>query len=242
MRLPRIGVTPDEGLTESQWPLPRYELKRAYVDAVLASGGAPLVLPYTGDAAVLTAYLDGIDGLLVTGGAFDVPPELFGEAPREGLGALKPERSHFELALLRGALERDLPVLGICGGMQLLNVAYGGTLYQDLERERPDATGHQQTIDRREPAHDVVVQPGTVLARTVGVARLQVNSTHHQAVSRVGTGLVASGASPDGLVEAIEDPARRFIVGVQWHPELLFQSVPPNAGLYRALVSAARPR
>ena len=242
MKPPRIGVTPDEGLTDSQWPLPRYELKRAYADAVLASGGAPLVLPYSADAGVLAAYLDAIDGLLVTGGAFDVPPELFGEEPREGLGELKPERSHFELQLIRGALDRALPVLGICGGMQLLNVVYGGTLYQDLGRERPDAAGHQQTIDRREPAHDVVVQPSTILSRTVGAGVLRVNSTHHQAVARVGAGLVASGASPDGLVEAIEDPKRRYVVGVQWHPELLFQSAPANAGLYRALVEAARRR
>jgi putative glutamine amidotransferase len=157
------------------------------------------------------------------------------------LGPLKPERSAFELALLKLAIQRRLPVLGICGGMQLVNVALGGTLYQDLPRELPGARSHQQDTDRSQPHHPIDVKLGTSLADSVGKGQLMVNSTHHQAVAVLGAGLVASAVAPDGVVEAIETNDGS-VVGVQWHPELLIDSLPPQLGVYRSLVTRARER
>jgi putative glutamine amidotransferase len=240
MSRPIIGLTPDEATPPTPFAVPRYELKRAYADAVLAAGGLPLVLPYSDDPEVLAQLIAMIDGLVVTGGAFDVPPALYGEAPREGLGALKPGRTTFELALIRAALDQRLPLLGVCGGMQILNVALGGSLYQDIGADVPGALAHEQKTDRQTPAHPVLVRPGSLLARACGEGTLAVNSTHHQSVRRLGAGLIASASSSDGLAEAIELPAAAFVLGVQWHPELLVQSVPAHLGIYRSLVAAAR--
>ncbi len=243
-RRPSIAITPDVSTPTPDAPFARYELKVAYADAVLRAGGLPFVLPFTDDRSLIEQALDRVSGLVVTGGAFDVPPELYGEAPREGLGPLKPERTQFELAVLRVALQKKLPVLGICGGMQLLNVAFGGTLYQDLGRELPDAKPHEQPHDRTQPQHPVEVRDQTVLAECVGgKGQLMVNSTHHQAVKTVGAGLIVSATAPDGVIEALEVPDKdHFVVGVQWHPELMLDAVPPHLGLYKALVSRARDR
>ena len=242
VRRPTIGLTPDvEDAGGGDVP-PRYVLKSPYADAVLRAGGLPMVLPLASDPAMIDAFLDRISGLVVTGGAFDVPPEAYGEAAREGLGTLKPARTHFETLLLQAALRRSMPVLGVCGGMQLLNVVLGGTLFQDIQRDLPDARNHEQAHDRGHPSHPVEIRDGTVLAELVGRGQLMVNSTHHQAVSRLGEGLVASAVAPDGVVEAIEssDGAGAFAVGVQWHPELLLQSMPLQLGVYRGLVTRAR--
>jgi putative glutamine amidotransferase len=238
-RAPLIGITPDEGTSSGEFGLPQYELKKSYAEAVASAGGLPLVLPYTADRASIEDYLALCDGLLITGGAFDVPPALYGEKAREGLGTLRPERSTFEATLVTEALARDIALLGICGGMQLLNVVCGGTLFQDLERELPGARSHEQQRSRREPSHEVTISAGTRLSDALGPGALMVNSTHHQAVRKLGDGLVTSAVAPDGVVEAIEASRPRFAVGVQWHPELLVKSVPINRGLYRAFVAAA---
>ena len=235
---PIIGVTPDESLPVGKHALARFELKRAYTDAVIHAGGVPWILPYTADRPTINAYLQQVQGLLITGGAFDVPPELYGEKSRPGLGALKRGRTSFELELLRRALESNTPVLGICGGMQLLNVALGGSLYQDIGREIPGSIAHEQEKDRRWPSHEVAVTAGTLLATLLGPGGVMVNSTHHQAVKRLGRGLVASALAPDGVIEAIELPRHTFCLGVQWHPELLYGSVPINRAIYRAFVNA----
>lgn len=241
LRRPPIGVTPDISEPQGPSPLPRYELKASYAEAVLRAGGLPMVLPYSDERQVVEAYLDRISGLLVSGGGFDVPPDMYGEAPREGLGPVKIERSRFERALIDLALGRGMPVLGICGGMQLLNVACGGTLYQDLPRELPAARPHQQEHDRTQPHHPVDVHDGSALADAVGRGQIMVNSTHHQAVRTLGKGLKVSAVAPDGVVEGIElETGRSFAVGVQWHPELLIDTVPPHLALYKALVSRAR--
>jgi len=239
-RRPSIAITPDITAITKEAPLARYDLKIAYADAVLRAGGLPFVLPYSDDRAVIEAYLDRVSGVVVTGGAFDIPPEAYGETARDGLGALKPGRTAFESLIIHAALARNLPVLGVCGGMQLLNVALGGTLFQDIGKEMPNARPHEQTHDRTQPAHPIDIKEGTVLADCVGKGQLMVNSTHHQAVKAVGPKLVVTATSPDGVIEAIEAPSHNFAVGVQWHPELLIDTVPPHLGLYKTFVARAR--
>ena len=232
MTRPRIGLTldADEGRG-------RYELGKGYVDAVLAAGGLPILLPHAREAAA--AYLALLDGLVVTGGAFDVPPELYGEACRKECGPTKPGRTAFERDLLEAALAARLPILGICGGMQLLNVVRGGTLYQDLAADAGLA-GHEQPPPKDLPSHAAAVAPGTQLAALVGAGPLLVNSTHHQAVKDAGAGVLVAARAPDGVVEAIELPDLPFALGVQWHPEAVCRHDPRHAALYRGLVEAAR--
>lgn len=239
-RRPSIGITPDVSTVTPDLPLTRYELKTSYADAVYRAGGLPFILPYTDDRFAIDQYLDRISGLVITGGAFDIPPEAYGEAPRDGMGVTKPGRTSFETEVLRTALSRNMPVLGICGGMQLLNVHLGGTLFQDIARELPNARPHEQTHDRTHPHHPIEIKDGTLLADCLGKGQLMVNSTHHQAVKTVGPKLAISAVAPDGVVEAIESSAYHFAVGVQWHPELLLESIPLHLGLYRAFVSRAR--
>jgi len=229
---PRIGLTLDRPAEGA-----RYELGLAYVEAVEAAGGLPILLPHA--AGLATEQLALLDGLVLSGGAFDIPPELYGEARRPACGRLDPERTAAELALLRGALASGLPVLGICGGMQLMAVAAGGTLYQDLPADA-GLLGHEQPAPKDAPSHEVEVAPGTRLAALVGAGALAVNSTHHQAVRTLGAGLVASAVGPDGLVEAIERAGPAFALGVQWHPEAALRHEPRHLAIYRGLVAAAR--
>ncbi|WNG56245.1 gamma-glutamyl-gamma-aminobutyrate hydrolase family protein [Archangium gephyra] len=239
-RRPNIGITPDFSASRPDSPFPYYELKVPYADAVLRAGGLPFVLPYSDDLACVDAYLDRISGLLVTGGAFDIPPEAYGETAREGMGPLKLSRTTFETALMRGAFKRSMPVLGICGGMQLLNVVLGGTLHQDIGREVKGAHEHEQKHDRTHPQHPVDVKDGTLLAEALGKGQLMVNSTHHQAAQRIGEQVVVSAVSPDGIVEAIESSQYGFALGVQWHPELMLNTVPIHVGVYRLFIQKAR--
>jgi len=232
MSRPRIGLTLDASER-------RYELPRAYADAILAAGGLPIFLPHAQEVA--GAYLSMLDGLVVSGGNFDVPPDLYGERASPRLGETRPERTAFEKDLLEAALAARLPVLGVCGGMQLLNVVRGGTLFQDLPEET-GLVGHEQPPPKDVPSHEVQVTPGTVLASVVGPAPLSVNSTHHQAVKEPGAGVLVSGRAPDGVVEAIELPDLRFALGVQWHPEATSRKDPRQAAIYAALVAAAQDR
>lgn len=239
-RRPNIGITPDVSTPTEESPHPRYELKVAYADAVFRAGGLPMVLPYTDEAQIIDNYLDRISGLVVTGGAFDIPPEAYGETARDGLGPLKRTRTAFETELLKGALKRNLPVLGICGGMQLLHVVLGGTLFQDIRTECQQAREHEQKHDRTQPQHPVDVKDGTHLAELTGRGQLMVNSTHHQAARKLGEHVVVSAVAPDGVIEGIEAKNHPFAIGVQWHPELLIQSIPTHLGIYRGLVGKAK--
>ena len=241
-RRPTIGITPDycAARPEASFPAPLYELKVAYAEAVIRAGGLPFILPYSDDRTVVDSYLDRVSGVLVTGGAFDIPPEAYGEASGEGMGPLKQARTTFETTLMQAALGRNLPVLGVCGGMQLLNVVLGGTLVQDILKDVANARDHEQKHDRTQPHHPVDIKEGTVLCELLGKGQVMVNSTHHQSVKKAGEKLVVSALAPDGIVEAIEAPSYNFAVGVQWHPELLLNTVPLHLGLYKAFVAKAR--
>ena len=233
---PVIGLTLDHEPPGGWSKYPWYAVRENYCNAVRHAGGLPVLLPHEPDAALL--YLERIDGLVVTGGGFDVDPALFGAASRHPSVTTKDRRTAFELAATKGALARDMPVLGICGGQQLLNVALGGTLIQDIPDEVPEAVPHRQANPRDEPGHGVRIVAGTLLHRIAGTEALAVNSSHHQAVKAAGPGVVVDAFAEDGIVEGIEDPRRRFCLGVQWHPE--FEINEADRRLFRAFIEATR--
>lgn len=215
----RVALTP--------WP---------YVEAVQRAGGLPLILPPDDEAAEKPdPLLDRIDGLILAGGA-DVDPASYGAASHERTGATRPERDRFELGLAHRAIERGIPVLGICRGAQMLNVACGGTLHQHL----PEIVGddHHLETPGTFSEHEVELEQGSLAARAAGATRIHVKSHHHQGVGDLGEGLAASGhALPDGIVEAVESGDRDFVLGVLWHPE-----VDQRSKIITALIGAARTR
>jgi putative glutamine amidotransferase len=230
---PLIGITCDYDPADPA----RFWLREEYAAAVLAAGGAPVLLaPLAGlTVADVAAKLSG---LVITGGGFDIEPHHYGEAPLPGLGKLNPRRSGFELALVRWAFQNDLPLLGICGGMQTINVAFGGTLYQDLPTQLPGVSlNHDQ--GRKTRAHKVAIEPDTLLAGLLGQTEVETNSSHHQAVKEVAPGLRASGTAPDGIIEAIENGDSRFMLGLQWHPESLYAEEPLWLRVFEGLTGAA---
>jgi putative glutamine amidotransferase len=234
---PVIGLTLDAEEPGGYSKLPWYALRKNYFTALAEAGALPIALPH--DPELAADYLDRVDGLLVTGGAFDVDPSLYGGGPAHATVKLKSGRTAFELAATREALRRDMPVLGICGGQQLLAVAFGGTLIQHIPDSVEGALQHEQPNPRTEPGHEVSVAPGTLLSRVVGGrGRMAVNSAHHQAVDRPGEGAVVNAVAPDGVVEGVEHPGYRFALGVQWHPEYAVDQADPL--IFRAFVSACR--
>jgi putative glutamine amidotransferase len=235
MAPPTIGLTLDYEPGGGWSKFPWYAIRENYCEAVHHAGGLPVLLPHEPEAAEL--YLDRIDGLIVTGGGFDVDPALFGAPNRHPTVTTKDRRTAFELAATKRALARDMPVLGICGGQQLLNVALGGTLIQHIPDEVPHALPHRQPNPRNEAGHEVRIVPGTLLHRLAETERLEVNSAHHQAVKDAAPGLIVDAIAPDGVVEGIEDPGRRFCLGIQWHPE--FEINEADRRIFRAFVAAA---
>ena len=233
--LPLIGLTLDieapGGYSKYDW----YALRANYLSAIAAAGGLPVALPHLDPLS--DAYLDRIDALIVTGGAFDVDPALYGAPDHHPATSLKPDRTRAERALLAGALARGMPVLGICGGQQLLAVLLGGQLIQHIPDHAPGLLDHEQTHPHTDPAHSIDILPGTLLHRIVG-GRMQVNSSHHQAVDAPGAAIV-NATAPDGIIEGIEDPRQRFCLGVQWHPEFLAD--PGDQLILAAFVAAAGP-
>ncbi len=235
-QLPLIGVTLDSEQPGGYSKYPWYALRQNYADAIIGAGGLPVALPHNAELAA--AYLDRLAGLVVTGGAFDVDPALYGEGDRHATVTLKENRTAAELALVNGALERNLPVLGICGGQQLLAVAFGGTLIQHIPDSVADALEHEQPNPRHEPGHEVTVTQGTLLHRIVGAGLMNVNSAHHQAVRAPGPHAVVNAVASDGVIEGVEDARYRFAIGVQWHPEYLID--PGDRKIFDAFISACR--
>ena len=230
---PVIGLIPlvdDE--KESLWMLP------GYMDGVVCAGGVPIMLPLTDNAPDLAQLCGMCDAFLLTGG-HDVSPELYGEAPLPACGACSAARDRMEKYVLNCALQGDKPVLGICRGVQLLNALLGGTLYQDLPTQHPSATEHHQTPPYDVPVHEVLIQPDTPLHALLGRDRLPVNSYHHQAIKDLSPRLKPMAVSEDGLVEAVHLPGKRFVWGVQWHPEVSFRTDAASAAILRAFVGAA---
>jgi putative glutamine amidotransferase len=221
MRRPNIGITAaTELVSYGVWEeIPAFISPASYVRAVQRAGGRPiLLLPDPEDAEDPSGVLDLIDALILTGGAGDVKPALYGEERHPETGPIQEERDAYELALARGAVKREMPTLGICRGMEILNVVYGGTIEQHL----PDVLGHEE--HRHTPGtyadHEVRLEPGSLAARAAGSEKTPVKSHHHQGIGEVGDGLLTTGwATEDDAIEALEDPSCPFMLGVLWHPE-----------------------
>jgi putative glutamine amidotransferase len=229
-RRPTIGVT---GEIEANG---YFSVRAEYMRAVEKAGGVPVLLPPSpGDR--VSALLGAVDGLMLTGGD-DIDPSLYGEPPHPTSKWTR-ERDDFELAIARDAVERDMPLLAICRGQQLLNVALGGTLVQDIPDQLPHAGTHKlRGVPRWQIAHEVEVLPGTKLRQILGSDLLSVNSFHHQAVRQLGRGLRLAARSRDGVVEGLELPDRRFVVSVQWHPEAMWNQEPDHQELFRAFLDS----
>lgn len=237
MTAPRIGIT---GITRLVSGVDRTGVNASYVRSVLQAGGVPIILSPLAGTGHLDLLLDAVDGLLLSGGE-DVAPERYGADPHPRLGDVDPVRDAFELGLFTAARERGLPVLAICRGLQVVNVALGGTLWQDIPSERPGALQHAQLGSRSERTHAVRVSPGSGLARALGSAQLEVNSFHHQSVRDLAPVLDVTATAPDGEIEGFEArPGEPWLLAVQWHPEEFHQhAAAPDHGLFRELVRVA---
>ncbi len=234
--LPLIGLTPDLDMRGDDDAEAVYVLRKNYADAIRASGGMPIILPY--DLGLVSSYVHLLDGLVVTGGMFDIDPRRYGAEPSTPPNT-KEDRTTFEEALIRSALSEGLPLLGICNGMQLLAVTLGGSLVQDVGREVPTAEEHMPHRPATLPHHAIDFVSGSALSKLAGVGRTHVNSVHHQSV-REASGYVVAARATDGVVEAIEVPGRAFCFGVQWHPE--YHSSPIDRAIMAAFTAAADAR
>lgn len=235
---PLIGITLDHETTPTYSKFPWYALRENYCSSVSEAGGLPLPLPHEVEKA--GEYLELIDGLIVTGGAFDVPPSYYGDTHQHDSVITKDRRTAFEFAMTRGALERKLPILGICGGEQLLNVVLGGTLIQHIPDSIDNPLEHEQKNPRNEPGHDVAIVTGTLLHRLVGRETLPTNTAHHQAVEKPAPGAVVNAKSSDGVIEGIEYPPHPFCLGLQWHPEFFISD--GDRKIFEAFIAACSSR
>ena len=243
---PLIGVTTSEvRRAETVEPTPEGEPPRhemalglTYLRAIEANGGMPVVIPPL-RMDLIGPLLDRISGICLSGGP-DLHPDAYGQEPDEHLGPTEPDLDRFELAIASAADQRGMPILAICRGTQALNVVRGGTLVQHLPDKLPDEieVSHRQRNPGNEPSHHVEIAPESRLATTIDAAGLEVNSFHHQAIDRLGRDLSATAWAPDGTIEAVEDPSRGFLLGVQWHAELLVDR-PAERELFRGFVEAA---
>jgi putative glutamine amidotransferase len=237
---PTIGITCDLDLgTGREARLPgrkSHVLYDDYAHAILESGGLPVLLPTSASDESRVAYAELLHGLLIPGSPADIDPACYGEEPHARLGPVNPLRTDFEIQVVRLALKRHLPVFGICGGAQVLNVALGGSLYQDIPSQVTKAYKHSSAPDR---AHTVDIVPGTRLAAILDVQEMRVNSLHHQAVKVPGQGMVVSASSRDGVIEGVEISGLPFVIGVQWHPERLFMDDEASQRLFAAFVQVA---
>ena len=238
-RPPRIAITAtiraDDGTR-------RVRLNAAYAQAVERAGGVPLVVAPLASLAHAEAVIEGCDGLLLTGGE-DVDPARYGATRHPSVEVINPERDATEIELIDAAHARGVPVLAVCRGVQILNVAFGGTLVQDIPTERPGPIDHDPAGSRAARVHAIELEPGSRLAAALGATHLDVNSFHHQAADRVGEGLRATAWSPDGLIEGLEWTGDDgwWAVAIQWHPEeMVLGSEPaPDAGLFAEFVRRA---
>ncbi|AZR72319.1 hypothetical protein BBF96_02270 [Anoxybacter fermentans] len=232
-----IGITSSQQTVND--PL-EFTLPKLYVRAIENVGGLPLILPIIDkDVALIAEMVERVDGILLTGGV-DVDPMLFGEEPHTEMGRIDPERDFFELHLAKIALEKNLPILGICRGCQVLNVAAGGTIVQDIPSfyGKDKVHKHKQTAPRWYPTHSVEIVKGSKLEAIFKTNKITVNSYHHQSVKEPAPGFIVSAKAKDGIIEAIEGIEYKYALGIQWHPELMWQKYPQFKNLFQSFIDA----
>jgi len=232
---PIIGITMRLELATD-----RFHLARFYSEAVAAAGGVPLHISLIPNADYISALMDHVDGVLLPGSDSDVDPQRYGRDPHPQLGSVQPIKDETDLLVLEEIERRRLPLFAICFGMQVLNVSRGGTLIQDIASQVPGAIKHEQGAPRDRHSHSVRLMEGSLVAELAKAGAAPVNSHHHQAIETVGRELIATAWSPDGLVEAVEDPRDdRFVMGVQWHPEIGWERDAFARALFERFVNKA---
>lgn len=236
---PIIGITLDSEKPGGYSLFPWVALRENYADSIVAAGGVPILLPHVPEN--VSQYLDVIQGLVITGGNFDIDPALYGESSRHESVITKDRRTQFEWAITKAALDKNIPILGICGGHQLINVILGGNLLQHIPDDIPKALEHQQRlagVAQGKPHHDVKIIKGTLLHKITGSSGYKTNSSHHQAIKNLGAGLIMNAHTSDGVVEGIEHTEKKFVLGLEWHPEYLASK--EDKKIIAAFVEAAR--
>ena len=220
MKKPLIALTLDYETTKGYSKYPWYAIRENYFTSIEESGGIGVGIPHNIKDIINLLYK--IDGLVITGGNFDIDPNKFGETIVHQTVQLKENRTNFELLAAEIMLKQNKPVLGICGGEQLINVLYKGSLIQHIPDEIKNPIEHEQKNPRHEPGHSVRIKDNTKLHSIISTNDIMVNSAHHQAIKTPGNGLIVNALSADGIIEGIEDPTKNFCIGVQWHPEFFF--------------------
>lgn len=232
---PIIGITCK---TTDWWTGAGNGLGVGYISAIEHAGGIPILLPLIQDDSCIAESFSLLDGLLLPGGP-DVDPLLYAEEPQPVMGQLDVSKDRVEMSLIPRALELDLPILGVCRGIQILNVAAGGTLYQDVSMSSSNALKHRQEAPGSYATHAISIQEGSRLLEILGQSEMRVNSFHHQAVKEPASGFVISAVTQDGIIEGIESPHHSFVIGVQFHAELMWQSNSSVNNLFAAFIRAA---
>jgi putative glutamine amidotransferase len=238
MKRPIIGITLDSEEAGGWSPMPWYALRQNYCSVIARHGGLPFTLPHEPDC--VKEYIETIDGLLITGGHFDISPTLYGVKEKHAKTSPKEKRTAFEFAITKAAMAKKKPILGICGGEQLINVILGGTLVQHIPDSVPDALEHEQKNPRTQASHSIAIKEGTLLHRITGTKKMSVNSSHHQAVATPGKDVIINCTAPDGVVEGIESTRHPFCLGVEWHPE--YEVDKGDTKIIQAFIRACRRR
>lgn len=242
MRKPIIGITTgNQIITEGVLcGTARAGVSSDYIQAVCAIGGIPILLPVVTDMQSITIMLNYIDGLILSGGG-DVDPGLYLEEPHPGLGKVSPERDNFEIAATKYCIENNKPVLGICRGIQIINVAFGGSLYQDIFQQKTEyCLQHNQTSPKYVATHTVNIEKGSKLHQLLQKCSIRTNSFHHQAIKHIAPGFIVNSFTQDGIIEGLEKQGPEYVIGVQWHPEMMVLNHPDMLTIFDGLIQACQ--